>query len=121
MQPFANEYNIAAPLDSPAGNRIERRRMQRFTRANVETGVMPGAAYGLTGHQALRERAVVVSAIRSNGEEFATPAQQHDVVAIDAPHELAAVRQGGRRHTVLEVGSGFVLRFHYSQAFRSAN
>ncbi len=91
--------------------------MQRFTRTNVETGVMPGAAHGLTGRQAFGERAVVVTAIGSNCEEFAAPAQQHDVVVIDASHQLAAVRQGGRLHTGFEVGCGLVWRSHYVKPF----
>ena len=60
----------AGALDVVAGEGVQRRRAQRRAGAQIEAGVVPGAADGVAVERALGQRAAVVGAGRADGEDL---------------------------------------------------
>ena len=56
------------PFDTPTGDWIERRRANRLTGAQVETGVMPWATNGVADDETVGQRTAVVRAVRTDGQ-----------------------------------------------------
>ena len=54
---------------------------------------MPGATHGVVDDQALRQRSVVVRALRAYGKELFTAANQDHLFSLDVPEHDAAIRQ----------------------------
>ena len=78
-----DEDAIALALDLPDRKRIERRRARRFAGAQIEAGVMPGAADALADHESFRERPVIMAAMRVDGENLRPGAHQQDILVAD--------------------------------------
>src|SRR5579863_6683838 len=84
------DEDAAVPLlDIPAGERAQRGRAHRFPGAQIEAGVMPGTAHALADHDALGERAVIVAAMRGDGEYFGAAAHEQHLLVADMADELA--------------------------------
>jgi hypothetical protein len=72
------------------GNWAQGGRAQGFTRAQVKTCVVPGAAHGVADHQSFGEWTIVMTAMSSHCEILgATPRQQHLVLADKTGNHLA--------------------------------
>ena len=84
---------IAAAFHSPARQRIQRRRAHRRAGVQIKTCVMQGTANRVADDQAVGQRALVVRAVRADGEESIARARQQHVVVADATREQAAVGQ----------------------------
>ena len=110
---LAHRDGVALPLDLPAGDRAQRRRVQRLAGAQIEAGVMPRAAHRAVRDDALGERPVIVRALRPDREHLrALPHQQHGFVA-DMSEQEAAVGNRGKRHAFGEIRAcGFLLVGH---------
>ena len=71
------------------------RRALRFAGPQTEAGVTPGAGDGLDADASLRQRPMVVRAVRADGEDFIAAADKQDLFATGTAHELAAIREVG--------------------------
>ena len=89
----ADVDRVALAIDAPARDRIERRRPQRVARAQAEARVMPRTADGVADDEPVGERAVVVRAVRADGEDLLAPPHQNHVVVADSCRRRSAVRQ----------------------------
>ena len=90
-----DEDLAVALLDRPAVDRAERRRAQRLAGAQAEAGVMPGAAHRVADQQPFGERAVIVAAVRADGEDLAAAARQQHLLVADMADQHAAVGELG--------------------------
>jgi hypothetical protein len=88
-----DEYFSIALFDSPACDRLERRRAQRLTGAEAETGVMPRTADGVANEKPFGEWSTVVRTRRPDGEDLASLARDEHWLAVRVPREHAAVGQ----------------------------
>src|SRR5690606_34562637 len=86
----AHEDLAVALLDRPAGERAQGRCAHGFTGAQVERGVVPWATHRLAGDETLRERAAVVRALGADRENFATAANEQDLVVADTASQRSA-------------------------------
>ena len=82
-----NENPLALSFYLPHRERIQGRRARRFTSAQIEARVMPGAANAVADHEALSERAVVMAAMRVDGENLRTGPHQNDILIADVPQQ----------------------------------
>src|SRR5262249_35589734 len=103
---LAHEDRAVALIDRPAGERAQGRGAQRFAGAQVETGVVPGAAHGVVDHEAVAERTVIVRAVGADREDVAPAAHQQNLLVSDMADELAAVGELGKRDALREIGAG---------------
>src|SRR4029450_3452441 len=101
---LAYEDGVADALHAPARARIEGRRPERLTRAQAETRVMPGAPHGVADDQPLRERSVVVRAMRADGKQRLAPSHDDDVIVFDTTGDGRAIWKIAEWQTFLEVG-----------------
>ena len=86
-----DEDAVALVLDLPDRQRIKRRRARRLAAAQIEAGVMPGAADAVADHEPFRERPVIMAAMRVDGENLRPGAHQQDLLVADmAEQGLAA-------------------------------
>ena len=93
----ADLHPIARADDVVAGQGIERRRPHRLTGAQVEAGVVPGAAHAVPVDRALGQRAAVVAAGCADGEDLVALAHdQHGVVARVADDRFSVHELGER-------------------------
>ena len=83
-----DEDAAVALFHPPAIDRAERRRALRLAAAQIETGVMPGAAHALAGHQAFGQRAMIMAAMGADGEYFAAAAHQQNLLIADVAQQL---------------------------------
>jgi hypothetical protein len=90
---FPYEHLVAAAFHSPAGNRIQRGRSQRFAGFEAEARVMQGTSNRVVNDKAFGERAVIVRAVRADGEESIADARQQNVLLADPSEQRAAARQ----------------------------
>ena len=65
-----DEDAVALVLDLPDRERAQRRRARRLPGAQIEAGVMPGAADAVADHEPLRERPMIMAAMRVDGENL---------------------------------------------------
>ena len=86
---LAHEDAAVALLDLPALDRTQGRRAQGLAGAQIEAGVMPGAAHCLADHEAVGERPVVVAAMSADGEHIGAAAHQQNLLVADMPGETA--------------------------------
>ena len=80
-------------LDLPARQRRQRRRAHRLAGAQIETGVMPGAADVVAGHEPIGERTVIMAAMRIDREDLGARAHQQHLLLADM----------AKQHVVLEI------------------
>ena len=74
----ADQDTVALDLDGPAFEGIEGGGGEGLAAAQVEAGVVPGAAHGVADHQAFGQRSAVVGAGAGDGEQaVGAPHQQH--------------------------------------------
>src|SRR5438876_1155583 len=66
----SHEHAVAAPLDAPATDGVERGRLDGFARAQTETGVVPRTMHGLADDQSVSEWSVVMGALCADREEL---------------------------------------------------
>ena len=92
-------------LDSPTGDRIQRRRTQRLASAKAETCVVPRATDGVAGHETFGERTVIVRAMRTDREESVAATEEDRIFGIDAPTQHAAVPEIVNGDPLREIGS----------------
>jgi hypothetical protein len=64
--------------------------MHGLAAAQIETGMMPGAANGIAHHKALGERPLIMRAMRVHGEDFRAGFDEQDILIADATEQLAA-------------------------------
>jgi hypothetical protein len=68
-----------ALLDCPARDRAQRRRFDGLTRAQIETGVMPGTPNRVADHKTVGKWTVIVGAMRCDRENVVSLPYQQDV------------------------------------------
>ena len=56
-------------------------------------------------HQAVRERPVVVRAVRADREDFVAAADQQDLLVADMANEHSAIRKFGEGNALLQIGA----------------
>ena len=83
-----DEDAAVALFHRPAIDRAERRRPLRLAGAQIETGVMPRAAHAVAGHETFGQRAMVVAAMRADGEYFVATAHQQNLLVADLAQQL---------------------------------
>ena len=109
---------IALVVDLPDRKRTEGRRTRGLAGAQIEAGVMPGAANGFADHEPLGERSVVMAAMRVDGVDRSTRAGQHDLLIADVAKQGIAWEIGC--NALSEIGSGWRgLRFCHGCSLRS--
>ena len=74
-------------FDLPDRERAQRWRTGRLAGAQIETGVMPGAADAVPDDQPLRQRSVVMAAMRVDREDLALRTHQQDTLVADMPQQ----------------------------------
>ena len=105
LDPFPRIGNSVADLDAPAGQRVARRRTQDFAAAQVEAGMMPGAADRLADDHAFGERPAIMRAFGADGEQFiAAPDEDHGLI-VDMALQHRSVGNRGKLHAKTEIGS----------------
>jgi hypothetical protein len=77
--------------------------VQRFSRAQVEAGMVPGAADGIADHEPVRQWAVVVRALRPDREYLISAADEQDGLAAGMAGELAAIGEVSQCNTLSEI------------------
>ena len=102
-KPLADERLVAHALDAPAGERIERRRAQRFAGAKGKARVMPWTADGVTDDQAVGKRPVIMRAERADRVERVAASNQNRVFRVDASADEAAIRKFLQRNPASEI------------------
>ncbi len=90
---FLYEHHVAAAFDAPTGNRIQRRRAQRFARFETEARMMQRTSNRLANDQALGESPAIVRAVGADGEESIAGTRQQHVILADASGQHVAARQ----------------------------
>ncbi len=104
-----DEDAALALLDLPDRQRRQRRRAHGLAGAQIETGVMPGAADVVAGHEPVGKRAVIVAAMRVDREDLGARAH-HQHVGLADMAEQHVVLEIVRRNAEREIGtSGRVL------------
>ena len=78
-----DEDALAVLLDLPDRERIKSRSACRLSGAQIEAGVMPGAADALADHQSLGQRSMIMAAMRVDGEDVRPRAHQQNVFLAD--------------------------------------
>jgi hypothetical protein len=78
-----------APLDFPACDRTQRRRPRSLAGAQIEAGVMPRTAHAFAGYETLGQRAVIMCAMRADGEDFIAALHQYHLFVSDMAEKLA--------------------------------
>jgi len=107
---LADEKLSVALLHRPGIQRAESRRTNGFAGAEVEAGVMPGAADGAVDNEPVDKGAMIMGAVGSDGECVGSlPRQQHLFVP-DMTDQLAAIRELGERQTLRQIGTGLIFR-----------
>jgi hypothetical protein len=69
--------------------------------------MVPRTTHGLADHEAFDQRPVVVRAMRSDGEDVRSAADQQDFIVADAADELAAVGKLFLGDAVRQVGAAW--------------
>ncbi len=64
---------------------------------------MPRTPNGLADDHSVRQRTVVVRAMRTHREERIATAGEKNVIGIDAADDHCAIRKIGKRHTAPEI------------------
>ena len=109
---------VALAIYLPDRKRVKGRRARGLSGAQIEAGVMPGAANGFADHEPLGERSVVMAAMRVDGVDRSTPAGQHDLLIADVAKQGIAWEIGC--NALSEIGSGWRgLRFCHGCSLRS--
>src|SRR5436305_627099 len=67
---LAHEDAAVALLDPPAGERAQRRRAHGLAAAQIEAGMMPGAAHAVPDHQPVGERPMIMRAMGPDREHL---------------------------------------------------
>src|SRR6202163_3779321 len=96
---------LAATLDRPARDRIQRRRPQRLARAQAETGVVPWTAYGLAVDHAVREGSAVVRAASADGHEITVEVGEEDRFLLDVTEQLVSGTDTVRVDSDTQIGT----------------
>src|ERR1700687_1768025 len=78
-----DEDAIALVLNLPDSERDKRRRARSLPSAQIEARVMPGTADALADYESIRERPVIMAAMRVDGENLRSGADQQDVLVAD--------------------------------------
>ena len=97
---------VALALDAPAGNRAQRRGMQRLARTQAETGMVPGTAHGLAIHQPLAQGTAIMGAGRADREKFIAPARQQNGLVAHMARQHRAGGEVADRNATGKVGTG---------------
>src|SRR6478736_3728030 len=74
---------VAVLLDLPDSEWIQSRSAHRLPGAQIEAGVMPGAADALADHQTLGQRPMIMAAMLVDGEDVRPRAHQQNVFVTD--------------------------------------
>ena len=96
---------VALPLDTPAGDRVERRRTQHLASAQAETSMVPRAANRIPDNQTLVQRTVVMGAGSANGEHLLAPSHQQDRLGPDMTEHHRTVRKLGKIEAAGQIGA----------------
>ncbi len=97
---------LALVLDLPHRDRAQRRRPGGFPGAQVETGMVPGAADAFAVHQAVGKRTVIMAAMGVDGENLRSRTHQQDFIVADMAKQGRA-GEVGRRDTQRQIGAGW--------------
>src|SRR5262245_34509617 len=65
---------------------------------------MPRTTHGVVDDQTVRERSVVVRAVRADGEQRIAPPRQNHFFGVDAPEHHPAIRNSVQRYSARELG-----------------
>ena len=115
-----NKDSGVSSLDPPAGERAYGRRAHGFAAAQIETGVMPGAPDAVPDYEPVTERAVVMAAMRRDGEYLGPAVDQQDFLVAHMTCQLS-IGKLRERNTLGQIGAtrrGLLLRHVFS--FRDA-
>ena len=85
--------------------------MRGLPGAQIEAGMVPGAADTLADHKSFRQRPMIMAAMRVDGEDFRTRAYQQDVVIADMAEQGLAGELGqfDAQRQIRTGGRGFVI------------
>jgi len=108
-----DENFLIAPFHDPARDRRQRRRAQRFARAQVKAGVVPWTAHVIAVDASLGERAAVVRAGGADREEIVAAAEQEHGIAVSVTEQRLAVTDGVRVHSSAKVWPRRLHRFRH--------
>jgi len=97
---FADKDFAIALFDAPCVDWTERRGAQGFAGAKIKAGVMPGTSHRIVDKEALRERTIVVGALRADRENVSAASNQQNRVLPNSADQLAAVWQFGERNSL---------------------
>src|SRR6185437_4046292 len=92
--PFAFAAHRDHPIalfDVPARYWAECRRPKGFPRAQIETGVMPGATHRVANKKTLGERPLIMGTLSTDCEHFATAAYQENLFVAGMTDEHPAI------------------------------
>ncbi|HEX7486614.1 MAG TPA: hypothetical protein VF332_10700 [Vicinamibacterales bacterium] len=71
---------------------------------------MPRTSHCLSDDETLGERAVIVGAVRTHGEQLIALSHEEHLLAVDAPEDLVAVWKTPQSESVSEIGFCSLLR-----------
>jgi hypothetical protein len=74
--------------------------VQGLAGSQIEAGMMPGAADGIANHKPVPQRAVVMSALRPDREDFLPAADEQDGFTVRMADALAAVGEVSQCNTL---------------------
>jgi hypothetical protein len=115
---FHENFSIAL-LDGPARYRAEGGSAYGFASAQIECGVVPGAADRVPSHKAVSERSMVMRAMRADGENLVPAAHEQDRLAAAMAGKDRVFGKLGERNPLCEIGAAWrlFLRHRFSPFF----
>jgi len=102
-----------APLDVPARDRVGGGGLESLTGTQIKTGMMSRTADRAADYQALGEGAVIMRAMRRDGEDLLTCPHQENLLVANMTDERSLIRQIAEGYATGQVGAGrtqFILR-----------
>ena len=116
---FAHRDLPVALLDVPACYWAERRRPERLSRAQIETGVVPGATHRVANHETLGERPLIMGTLGTDCEHLPAAAHQQNLLVAGMTEEHSAIGELIESDALGKVWTGELLFFLHHRGLPS--
>lgn len=107
----AHRDHPIALLDVPARYWAKRRRPEGLSRAQIETGVVPGATHRVANHETLGERPLIMGTLGTDCEHLPAAAHQQNLLVARMTDEHSAIGELIESDALGKVWTGELLFF----------
>ena len=107
----AHRDHPIALLDVPARYRAKRRRLEGFSRAQIETGVVPGATHRVANQETLGKRPLIMGTLGTDCEHLSAAAHQQNLLVAGMTDEHSAIGELIESDALGKVWTGELLFF----------